>query len=264
MRLKDRVAIVTGSARGIGESIANRFAEEGAKIVINGIDLPAAQAVAERLTKEGKQAIALKADVSVKTEVQAMVKAAVDKFGRVDILVNNAGMSVVGASQDLEEAVWRKGIDVMLTGAFLCCQAAGKEMIKQRFGKIVNIASINGIGAYPERACYCSAKAGVIALTKVLACEWAHYNINVNAVAPGAVETDMVKNLVAFGILPKDEVVRRTPMGRMASTLEIADTVVFLVSEESRFIEGQTIAVDGGWTAYEYLESWLDKARQKD
>jgi NAD(P)-dependent dehydrogenase (short-subunit alcohol dehydrogenase family) len=262
MRLQDKVAIVTGSGRGIGEAIARRLADEGAKIVISDIDVPAAESAAERLRKEGKQAIAVKANVAVKADVEALVKAAVDKFGRVDILVNNAGMSVVGASENLEEARWRNGLDVMLTGTFFCSQAAGKQMIKQKSGKIISIASVNGLGAFPERACYASAKAGIMALTKVLGCEWAHHNINVNAVAPGYVETDLVKNLAASGTLDQDELARRTPLGRMAKTVEIADSVVFLASEESKYIEGQTIVVDGGWTAYEYLESWLDKARK--
>jgi 3-oxoacyl-[acyl-carrier protein] reductase len=261
MRLNNKVAIVTGAARGIGEAIARRLTDEGAKVVISDIDLPGAEATAQKFKENGKEAIAVKANVAVKADVEAMVKTAVDKFGRVDILVNNAGMAVVGASENLEEARWRTGIDVMLTGVFFCSQAAGKEMIKQKYGKIVNIASINGIGAFPERACYCSAKAGVMALTKVLGCEWARYNINVNAVAPGYVETDLVKNLASSGTLDQSELARRTPMGRMAKTDEIADSVVFLASEESKYIEGQTIAVDGGWTAYEYLESWLEKSR---
>lgn len=260
MKLTDKVAIVTGAGRGIGEAIATRLCAEGARVVISDIDLPAAQNVCACLDQEGRTNLAIKANVGNKAEVEAMVKAAVDTYGKVDILVNNAGLSVVGASEDLEESRWRGGMDVMLNGVFFCSQAAGKQMIKQKYGKIVNIASVNGIVAFPERACYCAAKAGVMALTKVLGSEWARYNINVNAVAPGYVETDLVKNLAAKGTLNVSELASRTPMGRLAKSSEVADCVVFLASEESRYIEGQTIVVDGGWTAFGYVESWLKKA----
>ncbi len=262
MRLKDKVAIVTGAGRGIGEAIAMRLCAEGAKVVIADIDLPAAQKASEVLNSRGNKTIALKANVGVKTEVELMVKETVSAFGGIDILVNNAGMSVVGASAELEESRWRTGIDVMLTGVFFCSQVAGKEMIKHKSGKIINIASVNGIVAFPERACYCSAKAGVMALTKVLGCEWAGYNINVNAVAPGYVETDLVRNLVSQGTLDVDELAGRTPNGKLASSEDIANTVVFLASEDSKHIVGQTIIVDGGWTAYGYLESWLKNTRK--
>jgi NAD(P)-dependent dehydrogenase (short-subunit alcohol dehydrogenase family) len=261
MRLADKVAIVTGAGRGIGEAIATRLCGEGARVVISDIDLPAAQNVCARLNQDGRTNMAFKANVGNKAEVEAMAKATVEAYGKIDILVNNAGLSVVGASQDLEESRWRGGMDVMLNGVFFCSQAAGKQMIKQKYGKIVNIASVNGIVAFPERACYCAAKAGVMALTKVLGSEWAHYNINVNAVAPGYVETDLVKNLASQGTLDMSELASRTPMGRLAKSTEIADCVVFLASEESRYIEGQTIVVDGGWTAFGYLESWLKKAQ---
>ena len=259
MRLKQKTALVTGSGRGIGEAIATRLCAEGANVVISDIDFSAAQKVSKELNSRGYKTIAIKANVSVKTEVEQMIKETIDAFGSIDILVNNAGMSVVGASADLEESRWRMGIDVMLTGVFFCSQAAGREMIKQKSGKIINIASVNGIDAFPERACYCSAKAGVMALTKVLGCEWARYQINVNAVAPGYVETDLVKGLVNQGTLDVEELAGRTPNGRLASTGDIADTVVFLASDDSKQIVGQTIVVDGGWTAYGYLESWLKK-----
>lgn len=259
MRLKNKVAIVTGGSRGIGEAITARLATEGARVVIIGRDLAAAKKVAAKLKENGRTVMAIKADVSNKAEVEAMMKKVMEEFGRVDILVNNAGMAVVGPSSELPEEQWRKGIDVMLTGAFFCSQAAGREMIKQKSGKIINIASINGIGAFPERACYCSAKAGVMGLTKALGCEWARYNINVNAIAPSYVETDLMKNLIEAGTLDKKEIARRAPLGRLAAAEDVADSVVFLASAESRFIEGQTIVVDGGWTAYEYLESWLNK-----
>jgi NAD(P)-dependent dehydrogenase (short-subunit alcohol dehydrogenase family) len=261
MRLQDRVAVVTGGSRGIGEAIAVRLAAEGSKVVIAARNLQNAQAVAERLVEKGSPAMAIKVDVAKKAEVDALVAKVTEAFGRVDILVNNAGMAVVGASVDLEESRWRAGLDVMLNGVFFCSQAAGRQMIKQKFGKIINIASVNGIVAFPERACYCAAKAGVMALTKVLGCEWARYNINVNSIAPGYVETDLVKNLAAEGTLDPEELAMRTPAGRLAEPAEIADSVVFLASEESRYIHGQTIVVDGGWTAFGYLESWLYQAR---
>ena len=261
MKLTNKVAIVTGAARGIGEAISSRLCAEGSRVVISDIDLPGAQTTSSRLNSAGYQTIAVKANVSNKADVESMVKETIKTFGSIDILVNNAGMSVVGASAELEESRWRTGIDVMLTGVFFCSQAAGKEMIKQKGGKIINIASVNGIDAFPERACYCSAKAGVMALTKVLGCEWARYNINVNAVAPGYVETDLVRNLVTQGTLDVDELAGRTPNGKLAKTDDIANTVVFLASEDSKHIVGQTIVVDGGWTAYGYLESWLKDAK---
>jgi NAD(P)-dependent dehydrogenase (short-subunit alcohol dehydrogenase family) len=149
----------------------------------------------------------------------------------------------------------------MLNGVFFCRQAAGREMIKQKKGKIINIASINGIVAFPERAYYCAAKGGVIALTKALGSEWARYNINVNAIASGYVETDLVKDLAAAGTLDVDELAARTPAGRLAMAQEIARAVAYLASDKSNYIQGQTIFMDGGWTAFGYLESWLKKKR---
>jgi 3-oxoacyl-[acyl-carrier protein] reductase len=262
MRLKGKVSLVTGASRGIGRAIALAFAKEGADVALNcSTSVEAAEKVAQEIRKIGRRSIVIQADVSNKTVVEKMVKEVVKQFSKVDILVNNAGMSVVGPSERLKENLWRRGIDVMLTGVFFCSQAAGKEMIKQKSGKIINIASVNGIDAFPERACYCSAKAGVIALTKVLGCEWARHNINVNAVAPGYVETDLVKNLVSQGTLDINELAGRTPDGKLARCEDVADTVVFLASEDSQHIVGQTIVVDGGWTAYGYLESWLKNSK---
>jgi NAD(P)-dependent dehydrogenase (short-subunit alcohol dehydrogenase family) len=257
MRLKDKIGIVTGAGRGIGEAIARRLAEEGCKVVVSDIDLAAAQSVVESLKSAGWETKAVKADVSRKTEVDALIEVTVREWGRLDVMVNNAGISVVGASAELEEERWRRGIDIMLTGVFFGCQAAGKQMIQQKSGRIINIASMFGLGGIPERACYCSAKAGVISLTKVLGCEWAHYNINVNAIAPGYVETDLVKNLISQGTFDEKGLAGRAPLNRLARPEEIADIALFLASEESKYIEGQTIVIDGGWSSYMYLESWL-------
>jgi NAD(P)-dependent dehydrogenase (short-subunit alcohol dehydrogenase family) len=263
MRLKNKVALVTGASRGIGRGIALALAGEGADVVVNcSTSVREAENVAGQIKARRRRAMVIQADVSDKAAVDRMVKEVIAQFGRIDILVNNAGMSTVGRSEELAENIWRRGIDVMLTGVFFCSQAAGKEMIEQKSGKIINIASINGIVAFPERACYCSAKAGVMALTKVLGCEWAGYNINVNAVAPGYVETDLVRNLVSQGTLDVDELAGRTPNGKLASSDDIANTVVFLASEDSKHIVGQTIVVDGGWTAYGYLESWLKQIKK--
>ena len=262
MRLKDKVSLVTGASRGIGRAIALALAREGADVALNcSASVEAAEEVAKEIKGIGQRAMVIRADVANKAEVDAMVKRVVAEFGKIDILVNNAGMAIVGASAELEESRWRRGIDVMLTGVFFCSQAAGKEMIKRRNGKIINIASVNGIGAFPERACYGSAKAGVMQLTRVLGCEWARYNINVNAVAPGYIKTYLVEDLIEKGKLDEEELSARTPSGRLGECEEIADTVIFLASEESKYIVGQTIVVDGGWSAYMYLESWLEKSR---
>ena len=258
MRLEHKVALVTGASRGIGREIAIALAREGNNIVINcSISIKEAEKVAQEIKGMGRKAIVIQADVSDKSAVEKMVQKVLVRFGRIDILVNNAGMSTVGRSEELAENVWRRGIDVMLTGVFFCSQAAGNEMIKQKSGKIINIASINGIVAFPERACYCSAKAGVMALTKVLGSEWAQYHINVNAIAPGYVETEMVRDLASHGTLSVRELVNRTPTKRLTECEDIANSVVFLASEDAKNITGQTIVIDGGWTSYGYVESWL-------
>ncbi|MGD0781111.1 MAG: 3-oxoacyl-ACP reductase family protein [Dehalococcoidales bacterium] len=258
MKLEGKAALVTGASRGIGRAIALALAKEGADVAVNcSSSVSEAEKVVREIVNLGRGSFVVRADVADKTSVEKMINEVIIQFGKIDILVNNAGMATVSPSEKLEESLWRRGIDVMLNGVFFCSQAAGQEMIKQKSGKIINIASVNGIDAFPERACYCSAKAGVIALTKVLGCEWARYDINVNAVAPGYVETDLVKGLVTKGTLDVKELAGRTPNGKLAKPGDVADSVVFLASEDSHHIVGQTIVVDGGWTAYGYLESWL-------
>jgi NAD(P)-dependent dehydrogenase (short-subunit alcohol dehydrogenase family) len=265
MKFRNKVALVTGASRGIGRAIALALAKEGADVVLNcSTSVKAAEKVSQEINRMRRRVMVIQADVSSKSAVENMIQRVVEELGKIDILVNNAGMSVVGPSSELEEDKWRRGIDVMLTGVFFCSQVAGNEMIKQKSGKIINIASINGIVAFPERACYCAAKAGVMALTKVLGSEWARYNINVNAIAPAYVETELVRNLVTAHTLDLDELANRIPNGRLARPEEIADLVVFLASEESKYIQGQTIIMDGGWTAYGYVESWLrNRSKEK-
>jgi len=260
LRLNGKTALVTGASRGIGRAIALALAGEGADVAVNcTASMEAAEIVVQEIKNLGRDSFAIKADVADKPAVETMVRATVSSFGKIDILVNNAGMATVAPSEDLGESVWRRGIDVMLTGTFFCSQAAGKEMLRQHGGKIINIASINGIVAFPERASYCSAKAGVMALTKVLASEWARYGVNVNAIAPGYVDTELVRNLASQGTLDVSELVNRTPSKKLTQSADIGKVAIFLASEDADNINGQTLVIDGGWTAYGYLESWLNK-----
>ncbi len=263
MRLENKVSLVTGASRGIGRAIALAYAAEGSDVVINcSSSIEAAEKVAEEVKALGRRALVVQADIAGKAAVEDMVGQTVKEFGKIDILVNNAGMGIVSPSIDLEESKWRRGIDVLLTGTFFCCQAAAREMIKQKSGKIVNISSMLGLTGIPERACYSSAKAGVIGLTRALAVEWAPYNINVNAICPGYVRTDIIKGLIARGLYEEKTLNTLTPLGRIGEPEDIASLALFLASEESKNMTGQAIVTDGGWTTYGYLPSWLEKARE--
>lgn len=253
MELENKVALVTGGGQGIGQAIALAFARGGADVVIGEIDMTAAEKVVAEVKALGCRAMAVKADVSIKKEIEEMVEAVTKEFEKIDILVNNAGVSVVAPSEELEESRWDKGINIDLKGVFLCSQIVGRGMIKRKKGNIINIASIAGIVALPARATYCSAKAGVIMLTKVLACEWAKYHINVNAIAPGYVKTELVEDLIRKGQYDEDALVKRAPAGRMGVPEDIANAAVFLAADRSNYITGHTLVVDGGWSAYGYL-----------
>ncbi len=254
MRLEGKVAIVTGGSRGIGKAIALAFAREGADVVVAvDRDIKGAKDVIAEVERIGRRGLVVRADVSRKGEVDEMVEKTVDEFGKIDILVNNAGIAQVIPSLEVEESEWRRVIDINLSGVFYCSQAAGKVMARQMEGNIINIASISGAAAYPMRAAYCSSKSAVIMLTKVLAIEWAKYNIRVNAIAPGYVETKLVQDLVSRGVLDVEALKRRIPMRRLAKPEEIAKVAVFLASDDSSYITGETIFVDGGWMAYGYV-----------
>lgn len=262
MRLKNKKALVTGGGRGLGRAIALAFAREGADVAIAEIDMASAEKVVTEVKSIGRRSMATKTDISNKKEIQEMVQAVVREFGNIDILVNNAGISMVARSEDLSEQDWDKAFNINLKALFFCSQAVCKEMVKQKGGKIINIASIYGLFGVPERVAYCTSKAGVISLTQTLACEWAKYRINVNAIAPGLIKTEMVKDLIRRGIFDEKAVAARSPAGRLGEPDEIANGALFLASDESNFINGHTLVVDGGWSAYGYLQSWLDETRK--
>jgi len=250
MKLKDKVAIITGAAKGIGKAIAIEFMKEGAKVVVADIDFEGAQKTVEELKKMGGEAIAVKVNVADPVDVRSMVEKTVEKFGRVDVLINNAGIAIQKPALDMTLDEWRKIIDVNLTGVFLCSQAAAKVMVKQGGGVIINMASMLGFIAIPKRSAYCASKAGVIGLTKELAVEWAKYGIRVVGVAPGWVATRRVVELTKKGIVNEKVVKMLTPMSRMAKPEEVARLMVFLASDDASFITGDTILIDGGYVAY--------------
>jgi len=245
MKLSDRVCVVTGAARGIGEAIASCFTDNGASVVILDMDGPAASSTAARLGATGYEC-----DVSSRESVEAAVAAVVADHGRVDVLVNNAGIGLAGPSETFSDADWATSIGVMQTGVFLCSQVVGRHMLERGKGTIVNISSINAWEAFPMRLAYCAAKAAVAAMTQVLAIEWAERGIRVNAVAPGVTRTALVQKGVDDGVIDVAAYHARTPMHRFGEPEEIARAVLFLAcDEDSSFVTGTTLCADGGWSA---------------
>ncbi len=245
---KDKVAVVTGSTRGIGKAIAHAFARAGANVVICGRDLKTAQNVANEIKKSGKaRCVAFKCDVSKSGDVKGMIEAVVAEFGKIDILVNNAGVADIGSITELTEESWDRTINVDLKGVFLCSQAVSKHMIKRKYGKIVNIASIAGLVGFLGAPNYCAAKGGVVNLTKEMALELARFGINVNAIAPGIIETDMTKGILSDE-KSRQAMLANIPLKRIGKPEDIANAAIFLASDDASYITGTTLIVDGGWT----------------
>ncbi len=251
LNLKNKVAIVTGARRGMGRTHASTLAKAGAKVVVSDISLEDCEKVVKEIEKEKGEALAIKCDVSKKEEVGELVKKTVDKWGKLDILVNNAGICQFKPFLELTEEEWDRTININLKGYFLCAQAAAKEMAKQKSGVIVNIASVamgqQGIG-FPNIAHYCASKGGIVGMTEALAVELAPLNIRVNVVAPGMIDTPMV-DPVMKDPQQKKGILARIPMHRLADAQEVSNLVLFLASDESSYMTGSTVVVDGGWLA---------------
>ncbi len=246
--LVGRVAIVTGGGKGIGRAVARRLAADGADVVVADIDLAAATAVAGEVEALGRRAMVTVTDVSVKTQVMAMVSAVLEGFGQMDILVNNAG--VIGSDRPIEEVPeeeWDRVIAVHLKGTFLCCQAVIPHMKSRRSGSIVNMASVAGKEGNPYSAAYCAAKAAIICLTKSVAREVARFGIRVNSVTPTVIATDLVMAMPEEDLVP---LLARIPMGRIGRPEEVAALVKFLVSEEASFATGACYDLSGGRSNY--------------
>ncbi len=254
MKLRDKVALVTGSGRGIGRAIALRFASEGASLIVNAAHSENSEAVKKEIESNGGKAISVACDVSKQEGVRRLFESVEREFGTVDILVNNAGINIVKPAIELTEGDWDQILSVNLKSIFLCSKAAAEIMMQKNQGWIINLASIVGINPFPNRAPYASSKAGVIMLTRELAIEWAKHNIMVNAIAPGFFLTDMLKDRIREGAINDKAILRRVPMGRFGLVEEIGNLAVFLSSGESSYITGQCITIDGGYTAYGFVE----------
>jgi NAD(P)-dependent dehydrogenase (short-subunit alcohol dehydrogenase family) len=235
MTLAGEVAVVTGAAQGLGAAIADALEAEGARVA---------------RTDLSQSGVDYELDVTDRGSVDRALAEIAERLGEPTILVSNAGITRIGPSETLPEERWQEVVDINLTGAFRCAQAAGVRMLAAGRGSIVSVASISAFVGMPGRAAYCATKAGVVALTRVLAVEWAARGVRVNAVAPGYVGTPMVEQALEAGLLAAGELADRTPVGRVASPAEIADTVVFLASPAARYVTGQTLVVDGGYLAY--------------
>lgn len=249
--LTNKVALVTGARRGMGAADARALASQGAKVVITDIDEGECQLVVQEIIDSGGEAVCFKMDVSNAAEVNEVFDKVIDKYGRLDILINNAGIYVPKPFLEMTEEEWDKTIDINLKGQFLCAQRAAKEMAKNKWGRIVNIASIAsgqvGVGV-DASAHYTASKGGVIGMTETLAIELAPLGINVNVIGPGVIDTPMV----SADQIPKeqmDSMLARLPIKRMGKPEEVAAMVVFLASEEASYITGATFFVDGGWLA---------------
>jgi len=249
MRLKDKVAIITGSGRGIGEGIVMRFVEEGAKIVINDVNAADANAVLEKVKAAGGEAVTVIGSVASREVVQEMVDTAVKEFGTLDIIVNNAGITRDAMLHKMTDEQWDSVISVNLTGVFYGIQCAGRYMREKGYGKIVNISSTSALGNAGQLN-YAASKAGVIGMTKTAAKELGPKNVNVNAIAPGMIWTDMMKNMPQNVLDQMDAILPSiVPLNRKGSPLDIANLALFLASEESQFITGQVIFCEGGMKA---------------
>jgi 3-oxoacyl-[acyl-carrier protein] reductase len=247
VRLKDKVAIVTGGGSGIGQGICLRLAEEGARIAVFDVNLDGAKDTANQIARAGGKAAAFKVDVTNAEEVNGAVKKAFSKFGKIDILVNDAGISKPSKVVNMTDKIWDSTLDVNLKGVFLCSRAVIPHMKESKYGKIISIASILALRGSSYYAHYGATKAGVVAFTQSLAVELGRHNINVNAVGPGIIDTPMAEGDVSSEF--RQQLLKVIPMRRIGIPRDIANAVLFLASEEASYITGQCLYVCGGWSA---------------
>jgi NAD(P)-dependent dehydrogenase (short-subunit alcohol dehydrogenase family) len=250
MRLRDKVALITGAASGIGEATATLFGQEGAKVMCADLNAEGAEQVAQTIVSSGGEAASTQADVSQAADVERMVRQTVERWGRLDVLVNNAGIYFILPLAQVPEEEWDRLININLKGVYLGCKYAIPQMVGQGKGAIVNTASIAGLRGFANWTTYCASKGGVIQLTKAVAMEVARLNVRVNCVCPGIIDTGMFDQAVDMVAVDRDELAATIgeahPMGRIGRPEEVAAAILFLASDEASFITGVPLSVDGG------------------
>jgi len=246
--LNDKIVLVTGASRGIGYDLAKAMAHAGATVVAGARDWDALQELVKEIRDDDGDAIAIKLDMTDLVQIRTVVDVIVERYGRMDVLVNNAGLGGAYETLEVTEEQWDELMDVNLKGAFFMAQAAGKQMIEQGYGRIINMSSQASKVALPNAAVYCASKGGLNMMTKVMAIEWGQYGVTVNAVGPTFIRTPGTAERLddpEFGA----DVVSRIPIGRVGTTMEVAGAVIFLASDAASLINGEVLIVDGGWTA---------------
>jgi len=246
LSLQGKNSLITGAAKGIGKSIAMTFAKLGSDLALVDIDSPSLEKVSEEIRKTGRRVYPIVADITSLKDIEEIVQKSIQNLGEINVLVNNAGVSFLNPAEKLTEEEWDKTLSVNLKGLYFLSQAIGRHMIQKKSGKIINIASQAAVVALENHIAYCASKAGVVAVTKVLALEWGKYNINVNAIAPTIIMTPMGKK--AWSGEKGEKMLERIPLGRFGEPEDVAFTAAFLASDISNMITGTTIMVDGGYT----------------
>jgi NAD(P)-dependent dehydrogenase (short-subunit alcohol dehydrogenase family) len=248
--LEGRIAIVTGGGQGMGLAFSRALAAAGARVAVAEINEATGRQAVEGIVVTGGDAIFYKVDVRDGSQVQTMVDDLLARWGRVDILINNAGVAAGGPSEDVTEEEWDRVIGIMFKGAFQCAQIAGRVMLAQGSGVVLNICSMAGLGGWAQRALYTPAKAAMIALTNVLGCEWASRGVRVVGINPGQIDTPLNNYVFERKLADREVFTNRAPMRRFGTPEEMADAILFLVSDEARHITAEVVTIDGGWMAW--------------